>query len=107
MGRRRVDGAGGRRLEGRWSEGRLSGRGVAEGPEGRYEGGWSYGKPEGMGVFVTPAGRRYEGKWHDGKPADGEAAVQDVEALECLWSIAAVHFGDRFSHVGTPRCRGR
>jgi hypothetical protein len=92
---------GGRRLEGRWSGSGLIGKGVAEGPEGRYEGNWTSGKPEGMGVIVTRGGRRYEGKWHDGRPADG--STQGLEDLECLWSAAI----GGIQTVGGRRCRGQ
>lgn len=99
---------GGYRLEERWYEGQLTGKGTARGPQGQYEGNWTKGVPEGAGVFVTHDGRRFEGKWRDGKPVDPEVArLQDQEKWDCLWSIASRQFGDRFTGFGTARCRNR
>jgi len=102
-----LTGPGGRRMDGRWSEGRMTGVGVAEGPEGRYEGNWYKGKPEGKGVFVARDGERYEGKWHDGRLVEAASAPPaKAPSIDCLWSMAARHYGDGIAGIGRlAQCR--
>jgi hypothetical protein len=91
-----------RRYEGGWYEGRLTGKGVASGPEGRYEGRFSRGKPEGSGVFVAANGERYEGEWANGRPTKGNGRVADADSLTCLWWPAAQSHSDRWTSARPP-----
>ncbi len=94
---------GGYRLEERWYRKQLTGKNIARGPQGQYEGNWTDGVPEGMGVFVTSDGRRFEGKWRNGKPVDPEVArLQDQESWYCLWEITSTRFSP-----ATAKCRTR
>jgi len=94
---------GGYRLEERWYRKQLTGKNIARGPQGQYEGSWTDGVPEGTGVFVTSDGRRFEGKWRNGKPVDPEVArLQDQESWYCLWEITSRRFSP-----ATARCQSR
>ncbi len=59
--------------EGRWDQGRQSGRGSQDWGSGRYEGELSEGEPSGNGVMMLKTSR-YEGNFLKGRPnGDGTA----------------------------------
>lgn len=98
----------GKQWDGRWYAGRLTGEGSAKGRQGEFKGKWAKGVPQGAGVFVTRDGRRFEGKWQDGKPVDPEMArLQVEEDWECLWAIGLAGRYDSPSNSEPWTCRIR
>jgi MORN repeat len=73
---------GGIRRRGRWYWGRMTGNGVAEGPEGSYEGAWYKGKPEGRACSWRPMVR-------DTKASGATASLSNPDRCNCrkIWTV--------------------
>jgi len=65
--------------EGRWDQGRQSGRGTQDWRSGRYEGELVAGEPSGQGVMMLQTSR-YEGEFRNGKP-NGQGTVTNLEGV--------------------------
>lgn len=65
--------------EGRWDQGRQSGRGTQDWRSGRYEGELSAGEPTGHGIMMLQTSR-YEGEFRNGKP-NGEGTATNLQGV--------------------------
>jgi len=70
--------------EGRWDQGRQSGRGTQDWRSGRYEGELSEGEPSGHGVMMLQTSR-YEGEFRNGKPNGNGTATNIHGVFKGAW----------------------
>ncbi len=86
--------------EGKWRDGRQTGKGTQSWATGRYEGELSEGEPNGQGV-LTVQKLRYEGSFRNGKPNGAGTLTTGGESVHGTWKDGCLQ-GARRASIGVP-----
>jgi hypothetical protein len=88
------------RDEGEWREGRQTGEGLQNWPNGEYRGQLENGMPHGRGVLTIGAAR-YEGAFLNGKP-NGQGILKNANGVfEGTWRDGCFGDGKRKAAIGS------